>query len=61
VRIRIDLDATQPPAGVASGADGAPRPFAGWLGLLQTLSDLVAGHVAGKAIAAPGGPEDPTP
>ena len=39
--ITIRLEAADPPAGTVSLPGGHPVTFAGWLGLLQVLSELL--------------------
>lgn len=39
--IHVEIDATAPPVGSVHVLGGVPRPFAGWLGLLRALSDLL--------------------
>ena len=41
VVITIRLEAADPPAGTVSLPGGHPVTFAGWLGLLQVLSELL--------------------
>ena len=41
VVLTIRLDATDPPAGTVSLGGGHPVAFAGWLGLLRVLSELL--------------------
>lgn len=39
MRIQIDLDELDPPAGTVQRPDGDRLPFEGWLGLLRVLSE----------------------
>jgi len=41
VVIVIRLDATEPPTGEVGMQGAEPVPFAGWLGLLRALSELL--------------------
>lgn len=41
VRIEIWLDESDPPLGIARAEGQEPRKFAGWLGLLTALSQLL--------------------
>ncbi len=47
VEIEISLGEREPPAGLVRVADGDPVPFAGWLGLLRVLSELMTSPEAG--------------
>jgi hypothetical protein len=41
VRITISLNASEPPSGTAELEGGEQEAFAGWLGMLKALSELL--------------------
>jgi len=57
VTIRLELDvAGEELCGRALSSSHDPRPFAGWLGLLAALDDLLAEPAGAAAAARPGPP-----